>query len=51
MKKNYIAPQTEKVLFGTSYLMQDPVISMAAASGDGGGSGSTATTGDSMFID
>jgi hypothetical protein len=43
--KTYIAPKTENVMFGTSYLMQDPVITMNSTSG-----GSTATTGDLMFI-
>ena len=31
--KTYIAPKTENVMFGTSYLMQDPVITMNSTSG------------------
>ena len=48
MKKNYIAPATENVMFGSSYLMQDPVINMSQASGGVGGAKSTS---ESSFIE
>ena len=48
MKKNYIAPATENVMFGSSYLMTDPVIGMSQASG---GAGGAKTTSDSSFIE
>ena len=44
MKKNYIAPATENVMFGSSFLMADPLITVGVTSGTGGGSGPTPST-------
>ena len=49
MKKNYIAPATENVMFGSSYLMADPVIGISAAAS--GGAGGAKSTDDSSFIE